>query len=88
MRRSLHAPPQIEQRVEIVILLVAVERDMVGPGDAVQHGRDLDQPLQIGVDHAAHLELEKSVAIGRNHLFQRLRQAVGGGAGMAGDGVD
>ena len=88
LRRSLHAPPQIEQRFEIVILLVAVERDVVGPGDAVQHGRDFHQPLQIGVDHAAHLELEKSVAIGGNHLCQRLRQAVGGGAGMAGDGVD
>src|SRR5262249_43493818 len=47
--RRLHTPPQIEQGIKIIILLVAVQRDMVGPGDAVQHRRNFDEALQVGV---------------------------------------
>ena len=50
LRRFLHPAPQLEQRRDVVILLVAVERDEIGLGRAVQHGGDLDQPRQIGVD--------------------------------------
>ena len=75
-RRALHAPPQIEQGGEIVVLLVAVERGMIGAGDRVQHRRDLGEALQIGVDVAADLELEEGVAVGRDDFFERLRQAV------------
>src|SRR4029434_10321243 len=86
-RRGLHTPPQIEQAIEIIKLLVAIQRDMVGPSDTIQHCRDLDEALQLGVDRAADLELEKSVAEDVNGLFQRFGQAVVDFARMAGDGV-
>src|SRR5262249_13530499 len=86
--RSLHPPPQIEQGGEVVVLLVAVERDVIGLRYRVEYRRDVDQALQIGVDRAADLELEKGVAVVRDHVRERLRQAVADLAGMTGDGVD
>ena len=72
LRRGLHPPPQIEQGIEIVILLVAVERHVIGLGYAVQHRRDLGKALQVGVRVAADLELEEGVAIGRNDLLAEI----------------
>ena len=84
---ALHTPPQIEQGIEIVILLVAVERDVIGPGNAVKHCRDFGEAPQVGVRVAADLELEEGVAIGRNDLLQRFRETVIDLARLAGNDV-
>ena len=86
--RGLHALPQIEQGGEVVVLLVAVERDVIGLRDGVEHRRDIGEALQIGVDRAANLELEEAVAVVRNHVLERLRQSVADIAGMAGNGIE
>src|SRR4029453_14303670 len=54
-RRGLPAPPQIKQSIQVVILLVAVERDVVGRIDAVQYRGDLEQALQIALHRACEL---------------------------------
>ena len=88
LRRRLHAPPQIEQRLDVVVLLVAVERGEIRLGARIEYRRDLAQPLQIGGHIAADLKLEIAVAVGGHHLFQRFRQSVADLAGMTGDDVD
>ena len=73
---ALHALPQLQHAVDAVVLLVAVQRAAVAAVDAVEHAGDAQQPLHVGVDVAGHLELEPAVAVGGDHLFQRLGQAV------------
>jgi hypothetical protein len=82
--------PQLQHAFDAVVLLVAVQRAAVAAVDAVQHRGDAQQSRHVGVDVASHLELEPAVAVGGNHLFQRLGQAVAHGlVGVgAGDRVD
>ena len=69
-------------------MLVAVERDEIRLGRAIQHGGNLDQPRQIGIDVAADLELEIADAVGRHDFFQRFRQAIADLSRMAADDID
>ena len=87
LRRCLHAPPQFEQRFDVVILLVAVERDEIRLRRRIEYRGDFDQPLQIGNDIAADLELEIAVAVGRHHLLQRFRQTVADLVRMTGNDI-
>ena len=61
---------------------------MIGLRDTIQHRCDVDEALQIGVDGAADLELEEGVAVVRDHVLERLRQAVADLARVAGDGIE
>ena len=69
-------------------MLVAVERDEIRPGDAIQHGRNFGQPCQIGIEIAADLELEVAVAVGGDDFFQRFRQIITDLSRMAANDVD
>ena len=75
-RRLAHAPPQLGDAFDIVILLVAVERRPIVAGRAIEHRRDAAEPIEIGGDVAADLELVVAAAIVARDLFERLRQAV------------
>jgi hypothetical protein len=45
-------------------------------GEAVEHGRYGAKPFDVGFPPAADLELEPAVTVGRDHFFQRFREAV------------
>jgi hypothetical protein len=90
-RLGLDRRPQLEGGFDVVVLLVAVDRD-VQALDAVEHARDPEQPVEVGADVTRDLELEAALAVACDDLLERLRQAVvdprprrlvGGG-----DGVD
>ena len=68
--------PQVDDRVDVIELLVAVERREIGLRDAVEHRGDARQAIDVGIERARDLELEIAVAVGRDHLLQALRQAV------------
>ena len=57
-------------------------------GRAIQHGGNLDQSRQIGINVAANLELEIAVAVGCYGFLQRFRQAVANLSRMAADDID
>ena len=60
-RRLAHAPPQLGDALDAVVLLVAVERRQVVAGVAVEHGGDLGQAAQVRRDVAADLQLVVAV---------------------------
>ena len=88
LRRVLHAPPQVEQRGDVVVLFVAVEGDEIGLGNAIDDAGDVDQPRQIGRGIAADLEFEVAVAVGGDDLFQRFRQSIVDLSRVAANDVD
>ena len=57
-------------------MLVAVERRRIATLDAVEHGGDGFQSLDIGGLVAGDLQLEPAAAIGRRHFLERLGQPV------------
>ena len=63
-RFRIHPLPQLDDAVDVVVLLVAVERCAVAAADAVEHARDARQAVDVGGDVAGHLELEPAVAVG------------------------
>ena len=75
-RRLAHAPPQLGDALDAVVLLVAVERCPVVAGVPVEHGRDLGKPRQVRRDVAADLQLVVPAAIVPHDLFQGLRQPI------------
>ena len=75
-RLGLHRAPQVEHRLDVLVLLVAVEGDVQRPGDAVEDAGDAHQPLEVGAAVAADLELEAALAVGRDDFGERLGQAV------------
>jgi hypothetical protein len=74
-RLGLHRAPQGQGAIGVLVLLVAIQRRVVG-GAGVEHGRDAAQPLHVGAEVAAHLQLPEAVAVGGEHLLQRFRQTV------------
>ena len=46
-------------RVDVLVLLVAVERDVQWPGAAVEHRGDLHQPLEVGARSPPTLSLKQ-----------------------------
>ncbi len=66
---------EARERVEVRILLVAVERHRVRC-KAVEDGGDIGEPGDVGIGIAAELELEIRVAVRRDDLPQRARQGV------------
>ena len=85
-RLGVHPPPEREHALDVVVLLVAVEAAAVAAGDAVEHAGDPRQPLDVGLDVAGDLELEPALAVGGDHLLERLRQAVADALGRVGGG--
>ena len=83
-RLGVHALPEREHAVDVVVLLVAVERGAVAAVDAVEHAGDARQPLDVGVDVAGDLELEPALAVGGDDLLERLGQAVADALGLVG----
>ena len=75
-RRLAHAPPQLGDALDVVVLLVAVERRAVVAGVAVEHGGDAREAVEIGRDVAAHLQLVVAAAVVAHDLLERLRQPV------------
>jgi len=91
-RLGAHRRPQGEHAVDVVVLLVGVERCGIGLRPALEHRRDRAQPRQVGRPVAAHLQLEPAMAVARHHVLERLGQPVGhrpvaGGAVGRGDRV-
>ena len=75
-RLGLHRAPQLDGGLDVVVLLVAVERDVERAGDRVEDAGDLYQALDVGLPVAAHLELESALAVRGDHFVERLGQAV------------
>ncbi len=75
-RGSPHALPEFEHALDVVVLLVAVERRLVVAFDSVEHGCDPRQPVHVRSDVAGDLELEPAVAVDPHDVFQRLGQTV------------
>ena len=75
-RLGLHRFPEVDDRVDVLVLLVAVEGDAQPLGHRVEHAGDLHQPLDVGLAVAADLELEAALAVGGDHFLERLGQAV------------
>ena len=68
--------PQGDDCVDILELLVAVERGEIGLWYAVEHRGDARQAIDVGVEGARDLELEMVVAVGCDHFLQAFRQTV------------
>ena len=52
-RLGLHRLPQLGDRLDVFVLLVAVERDVDRLADAVEHAGDPRQALEVGLEVAA-----------------------------------
>ena len=46
----------------------------VGLGNAIEHGGDRAQALDVGLHIAADLELEPAMTVARDHFLERLRR--------------
>ena len=75
-RRLLDLAPQFDDALDVVVLLVAVEGRAVVAGAGVEHGGDAAEPLEIGRDVAADLQLVVAAAIVGHDLLEGLRQSV------------
>ena len=75
-RRLLDLAPQLDDALDVVVLLVAVERGAVVARTGIEHGGDAAQPFEVGLDVAAHLQLVVAAAIVGDDLLQGLGQAV------------
>ena len=68
--------PQFDHGVDVLELLVAIERDEIRLCDGIENCRDAGKALDVGVDAAADFELEIAVTVSRNCLLQTFRQSV------------
>jgi hypothetical protein len=75
-RRAVDPVEQFRHLRGIAILLVPVQRRPIARRGAVQHGGDADQPRHVRLSVARDLQLEPARAVGRDHLFQGLRQTI------------
>ena len=84
-----HARQQFVQLLGALVLLVAVQRGVVGLGQAVQHRGDGAEPINVGVDAAADLEFVIPVTVDLQHFLQSFGQSVVDGLGyvLPRDGV-
>src|SRR6266480_1873586 len=73
---SASADTSAESACGAGVLLVAVERRLVGLLAAIEDGRDGDEALDVGLRIAADLELEPAVPVARDDLGKRIGQAV------------
>jgi hypothetical protein len=58
-RLGVHPAPEREHALDVVVLLVAVETAAVAAVDAVEHGGDACEPLDVGLDVTATLSLNQ-----------------------------
>ncbi len=75
-RGLVHAPPQRGNALDIVVLLVAIERGLVRRTRSIEHRRDAREPIEILIELAADFQLEVTMTIALDHLFERLGQTV------------
>ena len=71
-----HAAQQLDHPLDVSVLLVAVERGVIVPGDALEHERDGGEALHVGRRIARELHLVPAVPVASHHLLERLRQPV------------
>src|SRR5215470_6934470 len=68
--------PQFEDGIDMLELLVSVQRGNIAADIFVENGGNVAQPLDIGIELTGNLELEIAVTVGGAHLLERFGQAV------------
>src|SRR5882672_7865841 len=68
--------PQFDDAIDVVELLVTVERGKIAADLFVENAGNVAKPLDIGIELTGNLELEIAVTVSGDRLLERFGQAV------------